>query len=57
MARILGGATVVGGADGNDAAIAGERNAVAAFIAGAFSIDVGAELGEGHRYVSSRRAS
>ena len=56
MARIGAVAIVVVSTDGNDAAIAGERNAVAAVIAGSFSIDVGAELDERHRYASAGSA-
>ena len=44
MARSCAIAIVVVGTDGKDAAIAGERNAAAAAIAGSFSIDVGAPL-------------
>ena len=44
MARICAIAIVVVGANGNDAAIAGERNAAAAVIKSGFSIDIATEL-------------
>ena len=46
MARTIAIAIVVGGTNGDGAAIAGERNALAALITSGFSVDVGAELGE-----------